>query len=165
MIGSCPEDSNRHRFSNMAQYTLHSRPHSHLSACLFGSLSIICNAWPTTSLTVPPHALGLKTRTRTFKPSGKQIHMCLRSPWHRAKASQQSLLWLRHCKGMCVCVSLGGWVCVISVVLNDSCSICYWVALLKISQGFNAKSELRSWKAVRLRGGWWAEGGAARTRL
>lgn len=43
---------------------------------------------------------------------------------------------------------LGGWVCVISGVLNDSCSICYWVALLEISRGFNAESELRSWKAA-----------------
>lgn len=38
-------------------------------------------------------------------------------------------------------------VCVISAVFNDSCSLCYWVALLKISRGFNAESELRSWKA------------------
>lgn len=43
---------------------------------------------------------------------------------------------------------LGGWVRVISGVLNDSCSICYWVALLEISRGFNAESELRSWKAA-----------------
>lgn len=46
---------------------------------------------------------------------------------------------------MCIWV---GWVCVISGVLNDSCSICYWVALLEISRGFNAESELRSWKAA-----------------
>lgn len=56
-------------------------------------------------------------------------------------------------------------VCVISAVLNDSCSICYWVALLKISRGFNAESERGSWKAARLQGGWRSEEGAARTRL
>lgn len=58
-IGSCPEDSNRQHLSNMAQRTLPSRPHSHLLSCLFGSLSIICNAWPTTSLTVPGPGPGL----------------------------------------------------------------------------------------------------------
>lgn len=64
-----------------------------------------------------------------------------------------------------MCIWVGGWVCVISVVLNDSCSICYWVALLEISRGFNAESELRSWKAAGLRGGRRSGGGAARTRV
>lgn len=105
-IGSCPEDSNRHHFSLMAQDSLRSLPHSHLSACFARAavnyLLCVARQRPTTtSFTVPPHAQGLKTRTRTSKPSGKWIHRCLRSPprpsGKTAKASQQSSLWLWCC--------------------------------------------------------------------
>lgn len=153
MIGSCPEDSNRHQISDTAQHTLRSLSHSDLSACLFRPLSFICYAWPGTSrqlclwLCLQSTRPGTKNLPGPGSLQGSKstgVHAPHGPPL--AKASRQSSLWLWCCEGMCV--YLGGRVCVISVVLNDSCSICYWVALLEISRGFNAESELRSWKAA-----------------
>lgn len=49
-------------------------------------------------------------------------------------------LWKRINSRSCVCVFVGGGVfCVISRVLNDSCSKCNWVALPEIRAGLTLK--------------------------
>lgn len=57
--------------------------------------------------------------------------------------------------GLFILASIAIYVCVcyvqgvtISVVLNDLCSMCNWVALPEISVGFNAETELHSGKAT-----------------